>query len=302
MTNIGAEFFMKLYHYTTSNVLMKILSLKEIWFTDFRFLNDMQEFYFAKEIAKNTLNEFNFGNPIDEFKSKFGHGGKNLGSFEKLIDNFKERFVPGVFGRFQNDYVPYVFSLSADGDSLSQWRAYGNGELCIEFDSDKLLQATSGRLHKIEYRSRGDSDEGLSFSIDKFFLEVFEQFKNYGRIDIETIEDGWQDVRPNFLRNSSPIGIKHKGFKDECEWRIVKEYSLRGKGHPETFFDGARYPTPRAKVRLCDDVENLSKIITGVRFGPGSDVTLAKNSIAVLNLAMGTKYEVQFSDIPYRPK
>lgn len=291
---------MKLYHYTTSNVLTSILRSKEIWFTDFRFLNDAQEFYFARNIVDNTLRTYGFEKRIRDFKQAPRLNDLYLSTFNNLVTNFKNRLVPTHFESFQYNYMPYVFSLSATQDSLSQWRAYGKGELCIEFDSDKLTQATGGKLLCVQYKSRGDTDDRLSKAIDKFFDDVLEQFQRSGHLDIETVQDGSKDLGHFFQSQFSPIGVKHTGFRDEHEWRLIKEFSLQDKSRTETFFDGGRYPTPRAKVRFRSDIGNLPEIITGIMFGPGSDKDIARSSIAALNLAMDTQYEAQFSDIPYR--
>lgn len=47
----------QLYHYTSLNTLHAILQNKTIRLTDYRFLNDMQELFFATEKLKNTFKE-----------------------------------------------------------------------------------------------------------------------------------------------------------------------------------------------------------------------------------------------------
>lgn len=196
--------------------------------------------------------------------------------------------------------MPYVFSLSEKKDSLSQWRAYGKGELCIEFDSDKLIGATSGKLHRVQYRKRCDTDIGLSVAIHKYLDYELEEFRRTHHFDIETVIDGSQNLGSFFRDQFNPIAIKHEGFEDEREWRLVREFSPSNGKRLETFIDGGRYPAPRAKVHLRTDAVDLSEIITGIVFGPGSDKDLAYSSVAALNSFIGAQYEAQFSDIPYR--
>ncbi len=138
------------------------------------------------------------------------------------------------------------------------------------------------------------------FSVRLLLRPLLEQFQRSGHLDTETVQDGSQDLGPFFQIHFLPIGVKHAGFRDEHEWRLIKEFSLQDKNRTETFFDGGRYPTPRAKVCFRSDIGNLPEIITGIMFGPGSDKDLARSSIAALNLAIDTQYEAQFSDIPYR--
>lgn len=298
---------MKLYHYTTSSTLVSILQNKQIWFTDFRFLNDAQEGILSRQIVQKTLSEFNFEDKI-ELYNKIGRangaGNHPFGiqgdPFEGLIKNLKERLPSYRPPSGVTEYIPYVFSLSEDCDSLSQWRAYGKGELCIEFDADLLAQATGGRLLKIDYKDPTKSDVAISVAIHKFFDNVLETYRQTNRFDPETFADGYQDVRSSLLSFQPLMSLKHIGFKDELERRLVLDVSPRSRDGQKTFIDGGRYPTPRLKANISNSNVSLSEVITGIVFGPGSDEVRAEYAIKALNLEFELRLKSHFSKVPYR--
>ena len=93
-----------LYHYTTASGLLGILSPKNkdrqllFWFTDTRYLNDSMEYIGGLKIAKKYLLDSNYFN-----SQVVVNALESLNSFNGRI---------------------CVLSLSSEGNSLSQWRAY----------------------------------------------------------------------------------------------------------------------------------------------------------------------------------
>ncbi len=297
-----------LYHYTSFAVLLSIVEKRELWFTDFRFLNDSEEFHFARSVVKNSLANYDFTRKAEMFRDLVKGETLHMQSFDSLVKNLKARLISthfdadNIYARYTLSayYRPYIFSLSDDGDSLSQWRAYGNGEVCIEFDVPKLMELGLGQISKVEYKHRTETDIRVDRGLDKFFDDVYKQFAACGRIDRETIEDGSQDLGPTFRDVFKPINIKHAGFQDEREWRLVLEVSPRTEKSGATFITAGRYLTPRVKVSILNKATSTLDVISAVVFGPGTDKQLASQSIAALNEAMSTKISCRFSDIPYR--
>src|SRR5580658_3744526 len=87
----------RLFHYTSADGLDGILRSKQLWCTDYRFLDDPSEFIYARQVLKARLKSH------DEELSKI--------FFEK------EKFILGVAPH-------YVASLCEDGDMLDLWRGY----------------------------------------------------------------------------------------------------------------------------------------------------------------------------------
>ena len=112
-----------LYHYTTQEGLLGIVSSKEIWATHTQYLNDTREFHHALEILQQETTD----QPVlrDEWYQIIS--GANV----------------------------CVCSFSEDGDSLSQWRAYGGraSGFAIGFSGEYLRRAFEqlGRLVPVIY-------------------------------------------------------------------------------------------------------------------------------------------------------
>ena len=297
-----------LYHYTSFAVLLSIVEKRELWLTDFRFLNDSEEFHFARSMVENSLADYNFTRKAEMFRDLAKDAAAHMQSFDDLVKNLKARLISthfdadNIYARYNLSayYMPYIFSLSDDGDSLSQWRAYGNGEVCIEFDVPKLMELGLGQISKVEYKKRTEKDVRIDEALDKFFDDVNKQFVAYGRIDRETIEDGSQDLGSTFKSTFKPINIKHAGFQDESEWRLVIEISPLTEKSGATFVTAGRYLTPRIRVSILNKTTSTLDVISAVVFGPGTDRQLAAHSITALNETMNTKINCRFSDIPYR--
>jgi Protein of unknown function (DUF2971) len=111
-----------LYHYTDMNGFAGILSSKQIWFTDYRHLNDQTELVHGIGIAKAML------------AKRFEEG--LLGGFLfRWIDDLLRKRNFGLMAFF-------IASFSRNGNDLGQWRAYaddGRG-VAIRFSS-KLFEA-----------------------------------------------------------------------------------------------------------------------------------------------------------------
>ena len=112
----------KLWHYTSVRGFEGIVTSKEIYATDLRFLNDREEFVHARMIA-NEL--------IEEMPERSSNGFR---SRENLRKSVKIAFDTGPLqsGRLQ----VFVASFSAAADKLSQWRGYSHGSagVSVAFD------------------------------------------------------------------------------------------------------------------------------------------------------------------------
>lgn len=305
------DFPPKLYHYTTSNAFINMVKKNELWFTDFRFLNDSKEYRFAEETIDNTIKKYDFNLWRENFISELQPEMTFLMQFDEYVVNLKKKLSnalyrqsdivnPLDFDNFRN-VVPFVFSLSSEKDALSLWRSYGVGQICIEFDSARLQMASVGRLCEVQYNEQNEIDPKLAQALDSLIADRIMNFKRSAssRLHPETLYDGADDIK-TFYRDFNPISIKHSGFKDEREWRLIQNVPVSNFNDSKIFLGEGRYPTPRMRVSFPNGLFKIADVVTGVVFGPGSDKNLASTSIRMLNHIMGTKFEVYFSSVPYR--
>jgi hypothetical protein len=112
----------RIYHYTTAQGLIDILQSEEIWFSDYKKLNDPQEVSFARAYLFNILNKL---------ECKFAE------SFVPSLKNFIEH---SLFGN--NLFHYYICSCCKRADYLPAWRYYADNGFgfAISFSSTSFLK------------------------------------------------------------------------------------------------------------------------------------------------------------------
>lgn len=188
-----------LYHYCSVESFFKIIESKSIWLSNCGQMNDSRE---------TTWIESYF----DLIKEIFKNG--NHSDFEKNT----------IITYTWNKKETFIFCLSENRDSLSQWRAYSNDGkgICIGFNFEKLgleNKIPSRNVHKdntigiqkIEYSKVKQKKKILNTVED--FIETFEKK-----------EEKYWEVSSSFLAfqlvNFSLI-YKNPSFAEEKEWRII---------------------------------------------------------------------------------
>ena len=170
------------HHYTKAEGFKGIIESNEIWMTNARFVNDKEELRASFE-GGDIFKDIQFENA----------------EFDKFKSNSREVDV--------DDY--YLASFSKDGNSLGQFRAYGN--YCIGFDAVKLKKNRFS-LFKCVYE-RKDIRKWL-VNKDKLVDWQNECFdndkgKSYKRTAFYTVE---------FARQAK---LKNKHYKAEQEIRLL---------------------------------------------------------------------------------
>lgn len=286
------------YHYTSLRALLGILGKREVWFSDPRFLNDAQEWKHAGQILSYTIRRISI-----RHRDRWITAGIAADEFDLMVNSLCERAENYLATySFESEYpVPFIFCLSKVRDSLSQWRAYGNGEYCIEFDPERLAVATGARVVNVEYRDVG-YDESAESAIDdcfNFFLEFTTERECIIKDEIKY--DGFRHFK-DFIRDSNYYTrYKHSGFKEEEEVRLVRY--LDGVEIGDLFFDDSgRYPIPRLKIKLPAHHGEVMKILPGIICGPGADAERARNAFNMFGLLSGIGVRLDMSKVPFRSK
>ncbi|MGV9415647.1 DUF2971 domain-containing protein [Nocardia sp. NPDC003693] len=192
-----------LYHYTNAASLISIIHSRHFWAGLPVQMNDAEEqiraFHWLGTIARD----------------------RPLARTDPAGEAFAQRVAARIYeGRAHEGSAPYLVSLSADGDSLSQWRAYGSrGGVCLGLPFEMVRTAAEGQgwyLAKCVY------DE------DDMHLMVSELFERHLRLlgpdsvrpDAELIEE-----RAKLLFDELRLYglfIKNPSFHAENEWRLLK--------------------------------------------------------------------------------
>ena len=111
-----------LWHYTSYAGFQAIVTSKRIWATEYRFLNDREEFLHARELGLKLVDE----------------EPEYVGQYFPARDTLRQ----AVDGAFQAGYLQaeklhiMVASFSEEGDQLSQWRGYAENSRGVSMGLD----------------------------------------------------------------------------------------------------------------------------------------------------------------------
>ncbi len=289
-----------LFHYTSPESLIGILTSRCIWATDIKYLNDSAELEYALTFTKSKVSQKYMTDDYDSHVSYLLSSG-----FAKL------------------DPMPiYVASLSEMADLLSQWRAYcpPTGGVAIAFDRRKideyadrhrleLTQCTYDTSEHNELLTKLYEKVYKAFSHNEMSVDAYNLLSPKQQVDFEIkclkdlTEDGdilkeeVKETLSGFFRELLALAprIKHPSFSEEREWRLIcRDYTASG-------FRIA-FRTRQSLIIPYVEIGPLEpEAIFGVVIGPCSHGELLEQSVARLtqNL-LGRKVDIIHSTTPYR--
>lgn len=274
------EFYRKkplLAHYTSLEVLEKILKTNEVWFSNPLFMNDLEEVRFG------ILNGVSRFKESDSIKTALGTEVRH-----KIFIDGLDHYI----NRFEQEHLldTYVFCLSEhDPDNndglLSMWRGYGgNGKgAALVFDTSKLELVNDSPLIMAQVRY-GSLDERLAWfdRTDTIFANILTK----NDIGDDKVYLASAAIFNRILLFA--LFTKHSGFIEEKEWRVVymSERDVDGKLKPmQDYFNGPRGVEPKLRLKIepidgftAPDL-SLDKILKSILLGPSISTPLAIRSV-----------------------
>lgn len=238
-----SEVYSSLYHYTTFNGLMGILTSQSLWATHYKFLNDSTEIVLFKE----KLGQLLYPHILGEYKRQFAKLPRKKQftispeEFCKVAKADTVIFIDTLY-RVTGDEI-YIISFCGNRKDdtyinrngiLSQWRGYGSdGGFAIEFDTKKLeIKLKEDEEDKYDYDFWHISDVVYSNNDQKFKEEIaesglLEHIGEYVQHMIQKLIPAQNNVGILDATKAYPAFIqcisryKHHGFTEENEVRIV---------------------------------------------------------------------------------
>lgn len=280
-----------LYHYTTAEVLDKLLAEDgDLRCTFFRDLNDSAEFWTGFDYFANYCKRNGSADDCD--------------NCEKVFCNLKEKW-----GKLQGLYVeaPWVASFSTERDSLYQWVAYTDrqkGGVAIGFDKAKLEIAIqeSSRCHNrkaillpcfyVKMRKKNDTRPDAEF-VDKKLDDLIKFLLD--KIDRDN-PNYHQELETAILIFSSIV--KDIVFSAEHEWRIVVlTTDFASCEGAEVIAGKARLP-----LGICEEGKRkVGELISEIHMSPHGDQNRLLHSAMLPKFsAPSLKYKIRRSDLPYK--
>jgi hypothetical protein len=232
-----------LAHYTTIETIERIITSKEVWFSNPLYMSDYQEVSFGLLESDRLLSA---NARVAEALGTPDRSAKFFAAYNSYRQEYIDKHLPDT----------YVFCLSEhdreDRDGLlSMWRGYGgNGNgAAIVFDTSALnvLPGSPLVIAKVEYATTVERLDwisrkletfasllgGMNLQDDKLFLAAHALFHRFKQFALFT---------------------KHKGFEEEKEWRIVYMREQDKEHRLSQFFShfiGARGIAPKLKFKVA---------------------------------------------------
>jgi hypothetical protein len=252
-------------HYTTAETAMKILNGRSLWLRNAAVMNDYSEVDYGRNIVNQVLS----GPLLPRFKAALD--GISDGLHERVVKSYAETL----------SHVREIFFLSSLSEHdpaeqfgrLSMWRAYGGpvagvallfkgGVVDLELDMEMELSLTP-----VLYGDAMKFD--AEFQVLLHNLETNVDFLK--SVDLELVSNAMTQ-----LLQTSMLGIKHPGFAEEREWRIihrpihfpsehVKAHRFSLGGTPQTIYK-VPFHNPAEKFD-CPQLD-LNELLFGIMIGP----------------------------------
>lgn len=269
-----------IYHYTDLNAAKSITEKAEVWLTDYRYLNDKEEFTKGYEVLLDALDEYHDDEGI--YPNKF-------------IDDIASAVVfirESSFQALERNNI-FVASFSHIPDLLNQWRSYGM--YCLELDEDFFRDDNVVVLdcHYLQHES--DAMDYARVLIDNYILpeivKIWREDKSLVSLELSSLIDIYA------------LSFKHAAFYDEHEIRFV--VSCLPDDERITFRVRSNILIPY--IPLTFDPQ----LLKGITVGPIENQELALDSLTMFANKVSRKLQrdegnieynliVEGSDIPYR--
>lgn len=283
-----------LFHYTSSDGLIKIVQKKELWATHARFFNDLKELGHALDYVDNAIH-----NRLTAPTYRDAYSGPEQNTF-KLMNQYARALSPRVFNVF-------VASLTKNGDQLSQWRAYcpPTGGYAIGFPSRQLIAMAEAQDFYLTPCVYDHEPQYLIVS------EIIDYHMNRFRAQIgcwRNLGQAAEDTARAFALDISRYGpmLKHHSFHEEKEWRLVSPQLMVGDARI-AYRPGRNSIIPYLPFRVASAQHRNLVILAdrdnslGVIVGPTADSDASAAAVeSFLRAELGVAAWHGISEIPYR--
>jgi hypothetical protein len=295
-----------LAHYTSIDVIEKILRSGEIWFSNPLFMNDLEEMRFGMLEGRRLFEE---SEAVERFSGS-----------PARVDRIKHDFN-FYFNQFDKEHAidVYVFCLSehdpenTDG-LLSMWRGYGgqgNGAALV-FNTGFITSPKDNSplaLTRVCYASRENRLSWLQEKIEQWCNCLMESSICSSDEKLYVVA-----YRLFNLIKLFALKFKHDGFHEEREWRLIymPDRDPQGVFLKERFgyVIGSRGVEPKLKLKIEPllieprDTWTFATILEKIILGPSVASPLARSSVMRMLENMGKPefaQKVAASTIPLRP-
>ena len=291
-----------LAHYTSVEVLEKILKTDEVWLSNPLYMNDIEELEYGMNTGAEALRAS--AHIVDATRTPEVHR-KLVAHFDRLFTEFDAKHALDTFVLCLSEHEP------DDNDGLlSMWRGYGarGSGVAIVFDTAKLgaIEHSPLILGNVHYASHLEREVWIETKL--------EQMAGVLRAH-PTTDDNLLAVARAWIERLKVFSLftKHDGFSEEREWRVVymsERDAADRLGRMHGYLITARGVEPKLKLKLAsvpgvmDASVGIEALTDRIILGPTISTILAANSVRkmlILNNHGSLAARVVESSIPFRP-
>ena len=272
----------QLFHYTSAEGLIGIISGKTLRAGSIEYLNDAAEFRHGKEVMR-TIVATRMRDAIGDHREFFN----KLASSDSVLQ--------------AEDF--FVISLSEADDLLSQWRGYtpSNCGFCIGFDTQVLTKAAEELAHMQLVQCVYDAGEqtALAEAELNLWLAAWVDQQEAGRREKKDLANMAYITLHNVHESFIAAAMKNSTFAEESEWRLL---GLCRKPERFRFRPGKSSLIPYIELTWGKDTKAPdAQPIHSVTVGPCPDPKLAIKAVSRLLASHGLEsVKVKESQIPFR--
>lgn len=310
-----------IFHYTNGAGLIGIINSQSLYATHYRYLNDSREAavlhdlmmpLLESEVAEVTpkLIKKNWLKP--QFYEQYGTAG-HLMQAQSIYDAIV-RTIDNVSPFFVLSFCRHAeASEHSNNGLLSQWRGYaGSGGFAIEFDEDGIDSALECENSKFVYGVTKTANVQYNDYSEIFDVNQIKGLAGamigqlFANRNISAVVGNKNiDECIKYLITVAPF-MKHAGFREECEYRMVlspvrsrvfdKEPKFQGAPKPIKFRDRAGGITPYIEIK---EFPKNRLPIKSIVVGPHPNQNNQRDAVALLLESVGLNVAIKTSDIPY---
>lgn len=205
----------KLIHYTSATVAREIIEKEQLWLRKTTFMNDYSEIIYGKQYFDNLLEHPKFAFILNNILKPFSYVKNNLIDFKQIYHQIINNVEKKIYISCLSEHLPEEDTIGR----LSMWRAYGNSSGVALVINPKLLEKLTPTFitSPIIY-----STEKLTENLIKILKDIDaiikKDFKNIQKSDVLLKK---MIFSLSYVVYIYVITLKHKGFWEEREWRII---------------------------------------------------------------------------------
>ena len=286
-------------YYTSAKAGLQILKDRAIWMRAAACMNDYREIRYGIELFNHMFyrNE-DCRERLERLAGALGWGDHLLESLLLRLNGTQGELVRRVFLTCVSEQNR---TESTDSGRLSMWRAYGRKTgLAFVLRGRELLRGKQElplTIRPVEYLSQADFDQMIAGRLQEIEAHMGDfQREASGRLLRDFIDSVLESV----------MFIKHPGFAEEQEWRIVYREDAEGLEHSLVSIDGVPqiiYKLPLKLRAAAGPGLVLEDLFEQLIIGPTeyADVIADAFALALRELGIAdAAARVQKSNIPLR--